>query len=166
MADIGEDFELGEVIVILGAVGLGVYLLYKLGGSISDYFKKSLCLSNVGAIPGVTGATEAQSKAPQIAAQNLPAGGSVIWSAGADCSDFDYAKPCGDVVQVRHSFWGQLTGTPVTYTTVPRDSYVRPAGGTTNPAFACCYGCTIPASAAGFPACCGGAFGGGGGGGF
>ena len=151
MADVGEDVELGEVLLILAAVGIGGYFVYKF---VSGYFKSATCILNVGAIPGITGATKAQACAPKIAAGELKSGGSTIWSCG---SDYDYAQPCGDVVQVRHSFWGQLTGTPVTYTTVPRNSYVRPKGGTVNPAFADCYACeSAPASAAGFPPCCGG----------
>jgi hypothetical protein len=153
MASLGEEFELGEVLLILGAIAGGIYLLYKGAGAVSCWFKGATCIAKVGTIPGVTGATAAQAQAPQIAAGNLKAGGSTIWSCG---SDYDYAQPCGDVVQVRHSFWGQLFGTPVTYTTVPRDCYVRPAGGTVNPAFACCYACAVPASAAGNPPCNGG----------
>jgi hypothetical protein len=163
--DAGEDIGLGEVLAILLAVGVGVYFLYSF---VSNYFKSATCLAKVGTIPGVTGATKQQACAPKIANDTLKPGGSTIWSASGCCSDYDYAQPCGNVVQVRHSFWGQLWGTPVTYTTVPRDCYVRPAGGTVNPAFACCYGCA-PASAAGFPPCCGGKqmpVGGGGGGGF
>lgn len=148
MADLGEDFELGEVLLILGAVGLGIYLLYKLVGGIGDYFKNATCITKVGTIPGVTGATQQQAQAPQIAAGVLKPGGSTIWSCG---SDYDYAQPNGDVVQVRSSFWGQLFGTPVTYTTVPRDSYVRPAGGTVNPAFADCYACCTSGNAGGGP---------------
>jgi hypothetical protein len=158
VADLGEDFELGEVLLILGALGVGIYLAYKLIAGIGDYFKNATCIATVGKIPGVTGATAAQANAPQIAASALKAGGSTIWSRG---SDYDYAQPCGNVVQVRHSFWGQLWGTPVTYTTVVRDSYVRPAGGTVNPAFACCYACCTegaagavpPASATGYAFC-------------
>jgi hypothetical protein len=149
MADLGEDVELGEVLLILAVLGVGGYLVYNF---VSGYFKSSLCLNKIGTIPGITGATKAQACAPKIAGCNLKAGGTTIWSCG---SDFDYAEPCGNVVQVRHSFWGQLFGTPVTYTTVPRDCYVRPSGGTINPAFACCYSC-VPASAAGSPACNGG----------
>lgn len=157
--DLGEDLGLGEVLAILAAVGIGGYLLYQ---GVQSWLNNATCIAKVGAIPGVTGATKAQACAPKIADQTLKAGGSTIWSAGGCCSDFDYAQPCGNVVQVRHSFWGQLWGTPVTYTTVPRDSYVRPSGGVVNPAFADCYACCVasgggtPASAAGFPACNGG----------
>ena len=153
MADVSTDVELGEVALILALVGLGGYALYKVAGSIGDYFKDSLDVTSVGKIPGVTGATQKQACAPKIASENLPAGGSTIWSCG---SDFDYAKECGDVVQVRHSFWGQLWGTPVTYKTIPRDSYVRPSGGVVNPQFACCYAIEAPASARGGTPCCGG----------
>jgi hypothetical protein len=148
MADVGEDVELGEILLILAAVGIGIYFVYQL---VQSFLKSATCLTKVGTIPGVTGATQAQVQAAATAAKNLDPGGSVVWSCG---SDFDYAQPCGDVVQVRHSFFGQLFGNPNTYTTVPRDCYVRPSGGVANPRFACCY--AVPASAAGSPACCGG----------
>lgn len=164
MADIGEDVELGEMLLILGALGVGIYLLYKLFSSptaaaaakgatdqISLLLQGKACTAKVGPLPGIIGATQAQVCAANTAGKNLQSGGSVVWSCG---SCYDYAQPNGDVVQVRKSFWGSLTGNPLTYTTVPRDCYVRPAGGTVSPQFACCYGCTcasvgIPKSAAG-----------------
>ncbi len=148
MADLGEDVELGEVLLILAAVGIGGYLVYKFAGAVADYFQNATDITKVGKIPGITGATEAQVHAAEVAAGTLKQGGSVIWSCG---SDFDYVQPCGDVVQARHTFLGQITGTPVTYTTVPAARYVRPKGGTVNPRFACCYSCEVPASAAGYP---------------
>lgn len=160
MADFGEDFELGEVLLILGAVGLGIYLLYKLFSSPTAKaaanqtalaLQGKACTATVGPVPGIVGATQAQVCAANNAGKNLASGGSVIWSCG---SCYDYAEPCGNVVQVRKSFWGSLTGNPLSYTTVPRDCYVRPPGGTVNPQFACCY--SVPASAAGSPACNGG----------
>lgn len=153
MADAAEDFELGEVLLILAIIAIGVYFAYQAAQS---WLKSASCLTKVGAIPGVTGATQAQVQAAATAAKTLQSGGEIIWTCADDGTVFDYAQPCGDVVQVRHSFLGQLFGTPVTYTTVPRDQYVRPSGGTVNPRFACCYGCMVPASAAGNPACCGG----------
>lgn len=133
-----KDFELGEILAILLVLAIGGYVLYR---GASDWFKSALCISKVGTIPGVTGATQAQACAPKIAATNLPEGGSIIWTCASDATQFDYAKACGDVVQVRHSFWGQLTGTPVTYATIARGSYARPSGGIVNPQFACCYSC-------------------------
>jgi len=160
MADLGEDVELGEVLLILGAVGIGIYFLYVGGSALSNWFSGLTCLNKKPAIPGVTGPTQAQSQAPQIAASMLEKGGAII-ASDPNSTDFDYAQPNGDVVQVRHSFWGQLFGTPVTYTTVPRDSYVRPAGWTVSPMYACCYSCCVPsgtpASAGGSPPCNGGA---------
>lgn len=162
MADVGEDVELGEVLLILGAIGVGIYLLYKFFSSPAakaavDQTALALqgkgCTAKVGPVPGIIGATQAQVCAANAAGKKLQAGGSVIWSCG---SCYDYAEPDGDVVQVRKSFWGSLVGNPLTYTTVPRDSYVRPPGGTVNPQFACCYGCQVPASASGFPPCNGG----------
>lgn len=152
MADVAEDFELGEVLLILLALGVGGYFLYQ---AVQGWLKSASCLTKVGTIPGITGATQAQVQSAATAAKNLQAGGSIIWTCSNDGTVYDYAQPCGDVVQVRHSFLGQLFGTPSTYTTVPRDSYVRPAGGVVNPRFACCYACA-PASASGSPACCGG----------
>lgn len=160
MADVGEDVELGEILLILGVVGVVIYLLYKLFSSdtakaAADQTALALqgkgCTAKVGPVPGIIGATQAQVCAANTAGKNLEAGGSVIWSCG---SCYDYAQPNGDVVQVRKSFWGGLVGDPLTYKTVPRDSYVRPAGGTVSPQFACCY--AVPASAAGFPSCNGG----------
>lgn len=153
MVDVGEDFELGEVLLILAAVGIGIYFVYQLAQS---FLKSAGCLTKVGTIPGVTGATQAQVQAAATAAKTLEPGGSIVWTCADDPTIYDYGQPCGDVVQVRHSFLGQLFGNPATYTTVPRDQYVRPSGGTANPRFACCYGCAVPASASGSPACCGG----------
>lgn len=152
MADVGEDVGLFEILLILGAVGVGGYLLWKAAGS---YLTSAKCLVNVGAIPGVTGATQAQTQAAAKAAACAPAGGTVIWSCG---SDYDYIKPCGNILQVRHSFFGQLFGTPNTSTTIPASDYKWPSGGTRNPQFACCFTCTSvsPAAASGKPACCGG----------
>ncbi len=140
MADFGEDVELGEVLLILLALGVGGYFLYKGAASLADLFKKkTTCVICDNA---------------KTAVKTLKSGGSQIWSCG---SDFDYAQPCGDVVQVRRaSLWCQAWGTPVTYTTVPRNQYVRPSGGTRNPAFVCCYADQTPASAAGNPPCNGG----------
>jgi len=153
MAALGEDVGLGEIILILAGLGIGGYVLYKWATGLT-------CLNKKAVIPGVTGPTEAQRLAPQIAAGLLQQGGAIV-ASDPNSSDFDYSQPNGDVVQVRHSFWGQLFGTPVTYTTVPRDSYVRPAGWTYNPKFSCCYSCCVPsgtpASAGGSPPCNGGA---------
>ncbi len=154
MADLGEDVELGEILLILAALGIGGYFVYKGGAAFADWFNGLTCLNKKGSIPGVTGPTQAQSQAPQIAAATLEQGGGIV-ASDPNSSDFDYAQPNGDVVQVRHSLWGQLWGTPVTYKTISRDSYVRPTGWTFTPMYACCYGCT-PASAAGFPPCNGG----------
>ncbi len=155
MADVAEDIELGEVILILAAVGIGGYLVYNGWEAVKDYFASATDITKVGVIPGITGPSAAQQQATALAAKTLPPGGSIIWSCG---SDFDYVKPSGDVIQARHNVWNYFWpwSQPVTYTTVPAGSYVRPAGGTVNPRFACCYGCSVPVSAAGSPACCGG----------
>ena len=116
---------------MLGIVAVILYFLYK-------FLQDPLCINKAAAIPGVTGPTVCQQKAPQIAAANLQAGGQVIWS-DPNSTDYDYEQPNGDVVQVRSSFWGQLKGTPVTYTTVPSSQYQFPNYGTVNPRFACCY---------------------------
>jgi len=128
-----DDAKGVEMLAMLGIAAVGVYYVWK-------FFNTSTCIAKVGTIPGITGATAAQANAAKIANQTLQPGGSVIWSSSTN-SDYDYAQPNGDVVQVRHSFFGQLFGNPVTYTTIPRDTYVRPSGGIVNPGFACCYSC-------------------------
>ena len=126
-----DELKAGGALLMLGIVAVILYFLYK-------FLQNPTCILKAGTIPGITGATVCQAKAPQIAAANLQAGGQVIWNA-ASGTDYDYEQPNGDVVQVRSSFWGQLTGTPVTYTTVSRDAYQFPNYGTVNQKFACCY---------------------------
>lgn len=132
MAGVFEDVEAVELLAMLGIAAVGIYYVHK-------YFAGASCIANVGAIPGVTGATAAQAKASATANQNLNPGGAVIWTDSSDPTIFDYAQPNGDVVQVRHTFFGQLFGNPVTYTTMPAGSYVRPPGGIVNPAYLDCY---------------------------
>ena len=156
MADLGEDVELGEVLLILAALGIGGYLIYKAAGSISDWFSNATCIAKVGKIPGVTGATQQQVDAAKTAVGKLKPGGRQIWSCG---SDFDYQQPCGTVTKARSNWvnaifpWGTE---PVTYTDVAADSYVVPTTGTLTPGLCCCYRHEVPASAAGNPPCCGG----------
>jgi hypothetical protein len=126
-----DEIKAGGALLMIGIVAIILYYLYK-------FLQNPLCLNKAAAIPGVTGPTVAQQKAPQIAAANLQAGGQVIWS-DPNSTDYDYMQPNGDVTQVRSSFWGQLTGTPVTYTTISRDAYQFPSYGNANPRFACCY---------------------------
>lgn len=116
MADVLEDVELAELLAILAAVGIGGYLIYK-------FLDGATCIGKVGAIPGITGATEAQVKAACTANDNLRNGGYVIWSCG---SDFDYFQPCGKITEARHNGWNSVWpwGTqPVIYTDVPASCY-------------------------------------------
>jgi hypothetical protein len=129
-----DEIKAGGMILMLGIVGVILYFLYK-------FLQNPTCIAKIGSIPGVTGATVCQAKAPQIAASNLQPGGHIIWT-DPNSTDYDYAQPNGDVVQVRSSFWGQLTGTPVTYTTVSRSAYAFPNYGTIASGAMCCYSTT------------------------
>ena len=169
MAEIGEDVELGEVLLIVAAVGVGGYLLYKGWQSVQSYFSSATSLASVGAISGITGASQAQTQAAATASSRLQSGGQTIWS-DPNSSDFDYLQPGGQTVtEVRHNFWSYLNpwADPVTYTDVPIAQYNLPSGGTVSPAY-------VPASASGTGASVsdpsqsgfGEVVGGGGGGGF
>jgi hypothetical protein len=133
MADFLEDVEAGSMLLMLA---IGVFIIWL----VYNGFKSAscLCILKKGLIPGITGPTAAQVNAPKDAAAALQSGGKVIWN-DTSSTDYDYQQPNGDVVQARSTFWGQLTGTPVTYTTVPRDSYVYPNYGTVAAGMACCY---------------------------
>lgn len=131
-----DDIEAGGTLITLGVAAIVLYFVYKFvnGGA--------TCILKVGTIPGITGATAAQANAAKNAAATLQTGGKVIWQNG-NC--YDYQQPNGDVVQARSTFWGQLTGTPVTYTTVPASNYSFPSNGNIVGA-QCCYGRCAPCS--------------------
>jgi hypothetical protein len=134
--DFFENVEAVELLAMLAVAGIGIYYIH-------DWFSKTNCILTPGAIPGVTGATQAQVKAAETASKNLSPGGSVVWTCADDQTNFDYVQPGGNVTQVRHTFFGQLFGNPVKYTTIPASCYVQPSGGIVNPAFGCCYSCYV-----------------------
>jgi hypothetical protein len=111
VASIGDEFEIGELILFLGIAGAIIYFLHK-------WLSTSTCLANLGSVPGITGASQSQVDAAKTAANTLKPGGKVVWSCG---SDFDYQQPCGTVTQARHNpvnyIWPWAN--PVTYTCVP-----------------------------------------------
>ena len=111
MASLGDEFEIGELILFLGIAGAIIYFLHK-------WLSMSTCLVKVGTIPGITGASQSQTQAAATAACKLKPGGKVTWSCG---SDFDYQQPCGTITQARHNPVNYLWpwSNPVTYTCVP-----------------------------------------------
>jgi hypothetical protein len=133
---VADDIELSELLVIVAAVGVGGYLLWK-------FMSNATCILKPGTIPGVTGATVAQTQAAAAASCRLKPGGSVIWSCG---SDLDYMQPCNKIVtEARHNGWDYVPivnnwTTPVKYTDVPISCYAVPCGGVLSPQFACCFG--------------------------
>lgn len=162
MADVEENVTLFEVILILGAVGVGIYFLYKLFssctavaaaktvGAVAKCFG-STCIAKVGALPGISGATKSQVCAANCAAKILKPGGKDIWSCG---TDFDYLQPCGEIVtEARHNPLNYVWpwSAVMNYKCVPVNCYTLPTTG--------CHPSpmqTPPASSAGSPACCGG----------
>jgi hypothetical protein len=115
-----DNAEIGLYLGILILVG---YILWQA----RNWFSGINCITNVGSIPGVTGATKAQTQAAQTTACRLRAGGKTIWSCG---SDYDYLQPWGQIVtEVRHTFTGQVFGNPNSFTDVPLACYTPPCGG-------------------------------------
>lgn len=160
MADIGEDVELFEVLLILGIVGVGGYFAYKGLKSLANYFKPGApgtggvgCTVKLGIIPGIIGATQSQVCAGKIAGANLPAGGKVIWSCCSDSviggNSFDYRNPDGTVTLARRNWlnyvwpWADV----MTYTKMSAADYERSYGAVNN--FLAC----APASAIGKVGC-------------
>lgn len=123
MADsetIAADVGMAEMLAIVAVIGVGGYLIYK-------YWKGATCISKVGAIPGITGASQSQVCAANKAASKLKPGGATVWSCG---SDYDYLQPCGAIVtEARHNFLNYVWpwSEPVTYTDVPIACYCKPA---------------------------------------
>lgn len=119
MADsenIAADVGMAEMLAIAAVIGVGGYLVYK-------FWKGATCIAKPGAIPGITGASQSQVCAANVAGTKLKPGGATIWSCG---SDYDYLQPCGAIVtEARHNFlnyvwpWSQ----PVTYTDLPVSCY-------------------------------------------
>lgn len=116
MSDLGEQFELAEMLAILAALGIGGYFAYK-------FLKDATCIAKPGAIPGITGASQSQVDAAKTAACRLKPGGAIVMQCG---SDYDYLQPCGNTVtEARHNAlnyvwpWSQ----PVTYKCVPAACY-------------------------------------------
>jgi hypothetical protein len=119
----------GETLLVLAAVGVGAFFLYEAFQYVKSYFASATDLSKVGAIPGITGASQSQVAAAGVAAAKLQPGGAVIWSSG---SDFDYIQPSGQVVtQARHNTLNYFLPwtDPVTYTDVAIQDYEMPSGG-------------------------------------
>lgn len=122
MFDFSDDVGMAELLALVAIFGVGGYFVYK-------FLKTSTCIASVGAIPGITGATQQQVQAAATAGKTLKPGGATVWSCG---SDFDYLQPCGQVVtEARHNWadyipiWNAIAGTqPVTYTDVPVSCYV------------------------------------------
>lgn len=121
----------GETLLVLAAVAVGGFFVYEAYKYVKSYFASATDLSKIGAIPGITGASQSQAAAAGVAAGRLQAGGAVIWSSG---SDFDYIQPSGQVVtQARHNAINYLWpwSDPVTYTDVAIQDYEAPAYGST-----------------------------------
>lgn len=126
---LSRKIEQGQTVLILAAVAVGGFFVYEAYQFIKNYFASATDLSKVGAIPGVTGASQSQAAAAGVAAGRLQAGGAVIWSSG---SDFDYMQPSGQVVtQARHNPVNYIWpwSDPVTYTDVAIQDYEMPAYG-------------------------------------
>lgn len=116
MSDLGEKFELAEMLAILAVLGIGGYFAYK-------FLKDATCTAKVGAIPGITGASQSQVCAANVAACTLKPGGAIVYQCG---SCFDYLQPCGNTVtKARHNPVNYVWpwSKPVTYTCVPAACY-------------------------------------------
>lgn len=120
MADLVEDVGMAETLALVAVIGVGGYLIYK-------YWKGATCITKVGSIPGITGASQSQVCAANVAANKLKPGGATIWSCG---SDYDYLQPCGAIVtEARHNPLNYVWpwSEPVNYTDVPVSCYCKPA---------------------------------------
>jgi hypothetical protein len=108
---ISDDVEIGELVLFLSIAAVIIYFLHK-------WFSSATCLTKLGTVPGITGASQSQVDAAKTAAGNLKPGGKVISSCG---SDFCYQQPCGTVTQVRHNPLNYIWpwSDPVTYTDKP-----------------------------------------------
>lgn len=117
--DVTDDIGLAELLALVAAFAVGGYLIYR-------FWENATCTAKLGAIPGVTGASQTQVDAAKTAASKLRTGGATIWQCG---SDFDYLQPCNAIVtEARHNtvnyFWPWSE--PVNYTDVPVACYCKP----------------------------------------